>query len=1091
MNKLVSLILLLSASAFAQPTNLPCDVASQLIVGYSTISSNSITLLWPGNANATARSVARRVYTNNPAFWTSWSNLYSSVVSADQSGTYIDTNVSTGVHYEYEIGMLLTNVVCDGATNRPNWYYEYISTGIEVPTVATRGNVCLLVESGVAAALASRLTILTNDLVMSGYKVYRHDIAADDVGSGTWSNSVVATKTTVTNDFSSDPTSRWTLFIVGHVPVPYSGDSSPGGHLDNLGAHPVDWYYTITNAAAWTDSTVNDTSSGFPAQKNIPSDGKFDQSDVPAIPRMQVGRVDLRNLPAFPSTETQLLQQYLDRDHQWRIGNIQVRNLGLINSNNNAGLINRGKPVDEHNTLASFFGTTNQTMLGAWLGDGSNVNGYISAANSGQGNYNDDLNIGTTTNFVYTNLYVPFTRTYGSYYGDWDTAMVTNSFLQAPLANAGYALNVYYGPNVMNMDSPAMGETWGQKLLESAANNSMFANRYKSGAYIQGGTLFDGAVSLRSYISLLGDPTLNMYPVKPPSNVVVQANGTNAAIYWSASPDTNIVGYYVYRAPSTNRNAFTVLTSVPTNAPLTDVGGMDTNNTWWVRAVKREGGSNRSFNALSQGSLWTGTLHTNYYVMTNGSDANPGTSYLPLLTVQKGVDLAYEGDRVIVGPGTFEGVIVSKRNGTNAPIIIEGAGVATLTNSATWVFDINHSNIWVQGFTITGPTNASARQIYLDRNASFFTLSNNVLDACYTPSVYAIQWNTPTSQPFGYPVASGATIISNVIKHVFGCPAISSFGDNNLIKGNLIYDCPQADFINLWGISNVFTANICSNSWQDTNSANHSDFLQTFGVNGYGCKYVTVSGNIIVGVTNGGMTEIATTQITSSLGAPVSNITFINNLFINMGIQASCTIPNVSYYNNTFVRCNFYNKGSAIGWAEASPGSAERADDGQCFNNVFYQCGDLDGVNKLSSGWYNFSYGLTNVAADYNAVIKSNYTSVATNTLHQSIGDPAWNNFAFWENHGFNGGNPAFADESGYGSGWSVGTNSFLYNAGTNLSALFTTDINGKTRPSVGAWTIGAFEAGTSGGSQSTASSTSIGAGATISIGGGSKVYFQ
>ena len=44
-----------------------------------------------------------------------------------------------------------------------------------------------------------------------------------------------------------------------------------------------------------------------------------------------------------------------------------------------------------------------------------------------------------------------------------------------------------------------------------------------------------------------------------------------------------------------------------------------------------------------------------YYVATNGNNANPGTSELPWLTIQKAALTLVAGDTVIVRPGTYTG----------------------------------------------------------------------------------------------------------------------------------------------------------------------------------------------------------------------------------------------------------------------------------------------------------------------------------------------------------------------------------------------------------------------------------------------------
>ena len=69
-------------------------------------------------------------------------------------------------------------------------------------------------------------------------------------------------KAIVKQDYLADSTHVRSLFILGHVPVPYSGDIAPDGHTPGNGNHqgawPADIYYGnfYTN---WTDKKVRDS----------------------------------------------------------------------------------------------------------------------------------------------------------------------------------------------------------------------------------------------------------------------------------------------------------------------------------------------------------------------------------------------------------------------------------------------------------------------------------------------------------------------------------------------------------------------------------------------------------------------------------------------------------------------------------------------------------------------------------------------------------------------------------------------------------------------------------------------------------------
>ena len=84
----------------------------------------------------------------------------------------------------------------------------------------------------------------------------------------------------------------------------------------------------------------------------------------------------------------------------------------------------------------------------------------------------------------------------------------------------------------------------------------------------------------------MGDPTLRMHMVAPPSNVTATTNGASVALNWATSTDS-VLGYHVYRMVGAN-GAFTRLTSSPiTGTSYTDTSATGAAN-YMIRAVKLE-----------------------------------------------------------------------------------------------------------------------------------------------------------------------------------------------------------------------------------------------------------------------------------------------------------------------------------------------------------------------------------------------------------------------------------------------------------------------------------------------------------------------
>lgn len=596
--------LLLSFEVFSQA--LPCAVEPKAILAYSLASSNSICLVWPANYDRNGLQVARRVYTNRPSQWQAWNAIYANTnnpATAAEASQYCDTNVSSGIQYEYQIITSITNWVCSGTTNSTSWYYEYISTGTEVPLKDQRGKLVLLVESSLATPLTNELAALTDDLRGDGYQVYRHDVPASQVFDAGWKTNVANTKALIRADYNTDTNADWAIFIVGHVPIPYSGLDSPGSHTPNFGAHPADWYYADMNESAWTDTTANDTTATETNCWNVPGDGKFDQSYLPDAPELRIGRVDLVNMPAFGKSEVELVRQYLDRDHAWRNKQFTVRDRALI--------ITAGIPYEMHSVYSSVSGSATNVDLGLWLTDATNsTSSYLFASSKGSGEHDGDDQIGRTTSFAATQFYAVFTTMYGSYYGDWDGGTHSNNFLWAAICTPGYTVSSYYHENVVNIDSSAMDEPIGYELYAIAATSFMkVATRYTSWAQVHpelGGAVYTINEQLKAYTTLMGDPTLRLRVVAPPTNVTVGMDSADNVLSWTLAADTNIQGYHVYRAPVTNVNAFARITSTPvTTGSFRDVNAAVGAYRYMVRTVKLEQSASRSFYNASEGIFAT------------------------------------------------------------------------------------------------------------------------------------------------------------------------------------------------------------------------------------------------------------------------------------------------------------------------------------------------------------------------------------------------------------------------------------------------------------------------------------------------------
>src|ERR1043166_4967337 len=294
-------LILLSAAA----QTLRADSTWEFSVQVSATVQSSparITLSWPQDSYMLPNSYT--VYRKDPS-----ANSWGAGAALPGTATsYTDNSVSIGAAYEYQIVKVTSQYTG----------YGYIYSGINVPLNDNRGKLLLVVDSTYAAALSTELARLQQDIAGDGWTVTRLDVGRND--------SVLSVKNAIKAQYNADPANVKAVFLFGHVPVPYSGDIVPDGHVpDHQGAWPCDGFYGDMDGT-WTDTTVNDTVATDARNRNVPGDGKFDQSIFPAPIKLMVGRVDLANLPGrltwagpatFPS-ELDLLKNYLNKDHNFR-----------------------------------------------------------------------------------------------------------------------------------------------------------------------------------------------------------------------------------------------------------------------------------------------------------------------------------------------------------------------------------------------------------------------------------------------------------------------------------------------------------------------------------------------------------------------------------------------------------------------------------------------------------------------------------------------------------------------------------------------------------------------------------------------------
>ncbi|MCE9530828.1 MAG: hypothetical protein K8T89_06860 [Planctomycetes bacterium] len=535
--------------------------------------SPKIVLKWKSDSKAKSWTLYRRsLGVDGADNWGAAINIPFDAAAKDIR--YVDTAVTVGSTFEYRIDKEATS---DGQAYTAS---TFLLAGLEALPIENRGKLILLVDDRFVETLRPELTRLVTDLTGDGWEVIRHDVPS--------SKTVRQVKAIIKADYVADPSRVNTVFLFGHFPVPYSGNIAPDGHReDHRGAWPADVFYGDMDDDLWTDlidtTQLNKSVPRIAKHANVPGDGKFDPSTIPGDGKVElaVGRVDLANMPVFGVSETELLRRYLDKNHRYRhrVFDPQRRALNIDGF---------GFGEDGFRNFTPMLGFDKIAHKGslAWfpsLRDDS----YLWAYGAGGGQPTSCISIGTTTDFANNQVQSVFHILYGSFFGVWDDQ---DNLLRAPLASQPNGLASLWGKKYWTLHEMGLGRPIGFSVRRSQSRE-VVASPWNNGIQT----------------ALMGDPTLRMFMVAPPRNVVAKDDGGRGVVLsWEASPDM-VAGYHVYRqtgakAPMIRLTGDKAGTSnFVTGLTFTDANPPKGPSVYLVRAIKLETVNSGSYNNLSQG----------------------------------------------------------------------------------------------------------------------------------------------------------------------------------------------------------------------------------------------------------------------------------------------------------------------------------------------------------------------------------------------------------------------------------------------------------------------------------------------------------
>ncbi len=467
---------------------------------YVELKSSGVNIHWKPDANATKYLIYKR--SNAKVDWL----LLDSV--SGTTNTYFDAYFGGNKPIEYRVAKKSTKYSFYGN--------GYALVGQKIPAKTTLGKVLLVIDSNYSVPLKNNLTEYKDQLYREGWQVISKTVLRTD--------SIQSIKNWIKNQWFTDSANIKCIFLLGHVPVPYSGNYRPDGHLEHTGAWPADMYYG-NFYSNWSDNNVNNTQAAYSRNHNTPGDGKFDISRVNPIgttlgaiqyAQIPVGRVDLYNMNSF-GNDTMLMKRYLTKDLNFRRGVHKAIPRGLIDDNfgyfSSEAFASGGFRNFSPQFKDSVFERDYRTSMSA--------QSYLMSYGCGAGTYTGCSGVSSSADFVNDSLLNPFTMMFGSYFGDWDNS---DNMLRAPLASRGWGLaNVWSGRPYWMLHECALGNP-----LASATLTSVNSYYFYNAAAFQSGV----------HTALMGDPTLTLYPIAALKNSKAIAKCTDMVRFrWDLHPD--------------------------------------------------------------------------------------------------------------------------------------------------------------------------------------------------------------------------------------------------------------------------------------------------------------------------------------------------------------------------------------------------------------------------------------------------------------------------------------------------------------------------------------------------------------------------
>lgn len=494
-----------------------------------------------------------------------WTVVVSNLIGT--TSNFTDTNVTLGQAYEYQIKRTTASGVAIG----------YLTAGIGFDQSNFKGRMLLVIDNSFQISLSSEILQLKKDLTNEGWLVIELYVPR----ATTWETetSILTVKQAIVNAYTNVPVNEKPthLFLLGHIPIARSGQNAiaPDNHDINKGARGADCYYAdidgvFTDIATYNPGNINSKAI------NLPGDLKWDQDFIPSQLEMAFGRIDFADITSYAISEENLLRNYLNRLHNYRIvanesdmGEKTAFRSGYDNSND--GSYRSMIPISGESMVDYYSGNL---PFPQWVQQNGPY--QIFMQNSLVPNINDWNTSGMNATVFSSDQ---------SYWGYWDEPESFNyAKIRALLGADTKCIAAIYTTTAVNIfHQPAMGETMGwscKRIMDHNSTNNLLEKpeqAYDTSQFWN-----------RTHFQFTGDPTIRLFQVKPAGNLQASLQGSNLELTWNASAENNIIGYHVYKSTS-EFGTYTRLTSTPISAlNYTDVAFSNTNHWYMIRAIKSQ-----------------------------------------------------------------------------------------------------------------------------------------------------------------------------------------------------------------------------------------------------------------------------------------------------------------------------------------------------------------------------------------------------------------------------------------------------------------------------------------------------------------------